>query len=90
MTAPEPIACPADTWTKVATAVQSGIIAPTISNPDRYLHDWRPTGVTGPLDSDHIKKLVFNGTSPETIEAYIPIDIYVYPVGAAGEVLALT
>ena len=77
--------CPADQWTKVATAVKKGQLwkANTTTN---YLQTYKLTGEAAPIDSCEGMKLFADGKDYDKIEASKPIDVHVFAVGAAGRV----
>ena len=90
MAAPVFVACPAGAWTKVATNVTAGTIWFTSQAPNSYLHTYKPTGVAAPtLQSEGVKAPVIGeeGDSPSIpIAAAAGIDVYVWALGAAGQV----
>jgi len=82
---PVMVSCPADTWTKVATNVTAGYILKKLTTPNVYLQTWRATGVAAPTDkSEGIPIFIEDGDNK--IESSFAIDVYIYPVGAAGKV----
>lgn len=78
--------CPEGEWTKVATALQSGSIHISSTAPDLYGYTYRDTGGVAPtLFTEAIPMtptLNFGGAELSGI------DVYVWPVGAAGKVRA--
>ena len=84
MANPVLVACPAGQWTKVATAIQSGAVHIVNMDPDKYNYTYRETGGTAPSTFDEAvpfeKTINFGG--PEVTG----LDIYVWPMGAAGKV----
>ncbi len=81
---PQFVNCPADTWTKVATAIISGQLWKANTTPV-YLQTYKLTGEAVPSSRDEGMKLFSDGDS-ESISSSEPIDIYVYAVGSAGRV----
>lgn len=83
---PEFIAIPADSWTKVATAVTTGQIWKAQSTA-AYLQTYRLTGETAPTDRSEGMKL-FSNSDSEIIDSSDPIDVYVFAIGEAGRIRA--
>jgi len=87
MADPAIVACPVNTWTKVATSVASGqvhIIRTAGSGGESlvYLQTYRTTGGSAPtLRSEGVP---FYGSVD--IESSFDIDVYVMATGAAGSV----
>lgn len=86
MANPEKIVTPADIWTKVATGVTAGTIHKAGTNPNKYLRTYKLTGETAPADSN-IGVMAFKNGDPEIISHSVSIDVYIYPIGASGEVI---
>ena len=76
--------CPADTWTKVATAVTTGQLWKAQSITE-YLQTYRLTGEAAPTERSEGMKL-FSKSDSDKIDSSAPIDAYVYAVGSAGRV----
>lgn len=83
MANPVIIDCPADTWTKVATAVTSGLVHIFVGEKLKWLQTYRLTGEAAPTDKSDAIALV---EPTDTISASSAIDVYVYPNGGAGKV----
>jgi len=81
MANPTNVTCTADTWTKVATNVVTGVIWKKDSSPD-YLQTYRETGGDAPTNLDDAVKTL-EGNS-EFISSSDPIDVYIYAVGDDG------
>lgn len=83
---PNPInvACPADVWTKVAAGVTSAIVKKMNVRPNVYLETYRVT--TDPVPADNTGANPIDASGELIINASEPVDIYIQPVGAAGEV----
>lgn len=81
---PTNVLCPADVWTKVATNVTSAIVKKMNVRPNVYLETYRVTADPAPADNtganpiDESGELMINSASG--------VDVYIQPVGAAGEV----
>lgn len=83
MADPVIVACPADTWTKVATNQTSGFVHIKTGYNRDWNQTYRDTGGSAPTDlSDAVKFL----KPTEVINASAGIDVYVMPVGGAGSV----
>lgn len=84
---PAIIACPADTWVKVATNVLVGTIYRRTAIPGVYLQTIRVTGDPAPTD-DTDAVLLFNssGCGESAISSDSAVDVYVKAVRNAGEV----
>lgn len=77
--------CPAGEWTIVATNVTVGQIHMITLTPGLYQQTYRDTGEAAPtLESDGVP--AFPGGEPLAISADAPIDVYIWPKGAAGRV----
>lgn len=77
--------CPADVWTKIATAVTTGQVWKAQSVAE-YLQTYRLTGETAPTDRGEGMKLFADDKNSEEINSSAPIDVYVFVVGSAGRV----
>ena len=75
-----------DTWTKVATAVTSGIVHKIKSQPYNYLQTYRLTGEAAPTDKADGVRVFENDIDFVEIAATVPIDVYLYPVNADGRI----
>lgn len=85
MADPVIVACPEGEWTKVATNAITGNIHRKSLKPGRYLQTYRDTaGVAPTLVSEGVP--IFTGVDSESIAAVSGIDVYIWPVGAAGSV----
>jgi len=79
---PAIVACPQDTWTKVATAVTSGNV--WIKNTSGlYSQTYRLTGEAAPTDSTENVLMEMPGDCIRATEA---IDVYIYCEKVAGSV----
>ena len=83
MANPIAIDCPADAWTLVASNVNSGIVTVKNNEPGIYKHTYRVAGDPVPTDNDDA--LPFEKMA--LISSSFPIDVYIMPVDAAGEVI---
>ena len=83
----EIIALTKDTWTKVATDVQSGQVVILNNAPGSYLHDFKATGEAAPTDDS--MALSFDKSGIEEIKSSFSIDVYIKARGAAGSVLVM-
>jgi len=84
MANPTVIDCPADTWTKVATAITIGGVWIIDTGPSVYRHTYRMTGDPAPTDNEDAKD--FGGREYLPIEDDDPIDVYISPSRKAGRV----
>jgi len=84
MANPVLVACPAGQWTKVATALQDGKVHITNNDPDKYTYTYRDTGAAAPTLFTEAAPM------PAALEFNLTdgIDVYVWPIGAAGQVRA--
>lgn len=85
MANPAIINVPADQWTKVATAVTSGLIHRIETDPNKYLQTFRLTGEAAPTNITD-GALAFKNGDPEIISNSVNIDVYIYPVKKSGVV----
>ncbi len=85
MSNPVFVDCPADAWTKVATAVTTGQLWKANTAPG-YLQTYKLTGETAPSDRGEGMKLFSDDKNSEEISSSDPIDVYVFAVGAVGRV----
>jgi hypothetical protein len=83
MANPAIVACPADTWTKVATNVQVGNVWLMNTNPALYLQTYRLTGEAAPTLKSEGVRVNQPGTD---IDSSPGIDVYIYAVKNAGSV----
>lgn len=83
-TNPTTVACPADTWTKVASSIKEIEIAIKLTRPNIYLYTFRDAGDAAP--SDQSDALVLPPGSETTISSLTDIDVYLFPRGAAGKI----
>ena len=85
MANPTFVNCPKDSWTKVATNVTTGIIHKVYLEPYSYLQTYQLTGEAAPtLKADGVPAFLENRR--EAISATAAIDVYLYPITAAGRV----
>ena len=85
MTNPIFVDCPAGEWTKVATNIISGQIHRVSLVPYGYLQSYKDTGDAAPtLKSEGV--VAFEQSNLESILALSGIDVYLYPLLAAGRV----
>ena len=84
MANPAFVTCTADTWVKVATAVQTGQLWKANTSPD-YFQTYKITGDPAPTTRGEGMALFSNGIS-ESISSAVLIDVYVYAAGSAGRV----
>ena len=87
-TNPTIVACPADTWTKVASSIKEVEIAIKLTRPNIYLYTFRNAGDAAP--SDQSDAIVLSPGGKSTISSLIDIDVYVFPRGAAGKIRVTT
>ncbi len=83
-TNPTTVACPADTWTKVASSIKEIEITIILTRPNLYLYTFRDAGDAAP--SDQTDALVLPPGIETTISSPTDIDVYVFPRGAAGKI----
>lgn len=90
MADPVIVPCLEGTWTKVATAVQDGVVRLQIGVEQLWYQTYRNTGGTKPADGDLTEIIPFGKDSEsgltEIIEASVPIDVYVRPSKSDGSV----
>ena len=81
MADPEIIPCPFGVWTKVATAVQSGVIHLQEGVEQKWYQTYRETGGSAPSDLTEIIPFGIDSESrlTEEINANTPIDVYIRP-----------
>ena len=77
------VECPADTWTKVASAVNTGVVHIKDRTPGKYLHTYRTADDPAPVNLDDA--IPFEPLA--VISSSFPIDVYILPVDKDGEVL---
>ncbi len=82
MANPVIVPCPEGAWTKVATNVTTGTVHIINESPDKYTHTYRDTTAAAP--TTQAEAIPFN-VSLE-IQNSTGIDVYIWPLGAAGEV----
>lgn len=82
---PAVIACPADTWIKVATGVLVGTIHRLSNRPNIYAQTIRTTGDAAPIDDSDAAR-VFVKSRESDISSDTPIDVYIKAVRVAGKV----
>jgi len=77
--------CPIEVWTKIATNVTAGQIHRVTNAPYEYLQTYVLTGGTAPtLRAEGVP--LFEQSAHEAVSASAGIDIYLYPILAAGRV----
>lgn len=81
MANPSIVTCAADTWTKVATNVNYGVVTPFTTNVN-YSQTYRMTG--DPVPSDLLDAVPF--LEAHKIDAIAAIDVYIYAHKKAGSV----
>jgi len=82
MADPVIVACPEGEWTKVATAVQTGMVNILIKTPN-YYHTYRDTGGDAPTDKSEAVPLMQPGGK---ISSGVDIDVYIWAEAKAGSV----
>lgn len=86
MSNPVFVDCPADQWTKVATAVITGQIW-RVGRKPKYMQTYRETADPVPTErSDGVLVFPLEDIDSEDISSSSPIDVYLYPIGSAGRV----
>ena len=83
MANPITVDCPANVWTLVASSVNSGTVTVKNNEPGIYKHTYRVAGGAVPTDNDDA--LPFEKMA--LISSSFPIDVYIKPVDADGEVI---
>ncbi len=84
MANPTDVPCPAGVWTLVATAIQTGWVEIRSSVPSAYFWTDRDTGGLAPTTL--AQGSGFGGKVWGRIGDSEQIDVYIWPVGAAGTV----
>jgi len=84
MANPAAVACAADTWVKVATAVQSGFVSIKDNTPDGWVSTYKLTGEAAPSDDTTAVPMYLPGAS---ISASVDIDVYIKAINKAGSVV---
>lgn len=84
MADPVNVSCAADVWTKVATNVTNAIVKKMNVRPNVYLETYRVTG--NPAPADNVGANPIDASGELIVSAASAIDVYIQPVGAAGEV----
>ena len=86
MANPVIIACPKNTWTKVATNITAGQIHDKASRAE-YFQTIRDTGDPAPLNTDLTEAVaIFNEDKSILIASSIAIDVYIHCQGDDGKV----
>ncbi len=85
MANPTAIACPQDTWKKVATNITIGQIKKISSKPAKYLETYRQTGQNAPT-SRLAGIPIFLQNNYESVSSSSAIDVYVMAVGNNGKI----
>lgn len=83
MANPAIVACPEGEWTKVATNVTSGQVHVKDTQPGVYLQTYRTTADPAPTLASEGVALDWPSIP---IQATSGIDVYIWPIGAAGSV----
>ena len=78
--------CPADEWTLVAENVKTGFIKKPKNSPVSFLETYRMTGEDAPTDINEGSPAFINFNQLEIDSLLAGIDVYIYPIGAAGNV----
>ena len=78
-----PVLIPANTWTKIATAVLKGFYYKK-RGTDGYFQTYRLTGETAPTDLEEGIGIFLKGKNVEEIGNDSPIDVYVYSLNKEG------
>lgn len=82
MANPVLVDCPEGQWTKVATNVTTGVVHIVSEAPAKYTQTYRDTTGTAPTTLD--EAVAFK--EELVISASAGIDVYIWPIGAAGKV----
>jgi hypothetical protein len=82
MANPVLVACPEGQWTKVATNVTAGVIHILSTAPEKYTQTYRDTAGAAPTTL--AEAVPFK--EELNISASAGIDVYIWPIGAAGNV----
>ena len=83
--APTFVNIPAETWTLVADAIQSGVVHIKTPNIHGYMHYWKKDGQAAPTSTDYTLGIPFDGNSA-VIAADEDIDVYIWSWKQAGRV----
>jgi hypothetical protein len=87
MANPELIDCPANTWTKVATNVTSGIIHIDLPYLNiEWYQTYRQTGESAPSDLDGANGSARLLKPSDDIDSSTAVDVYVWPRSEDGKV----
>lgn len=86
MSDPVLIPCAKDDWTKVATNVVNGRIHKKSNLPHTYLSVYRDTGNVAPTSRLEGVAIFVDNNTEESIFASAGVDVYIFPVKAAGNV----
>lgn len=82
MANPVLVNCPEGQWTKVATNVTAGVVHIVSLDPEKYTQTYRVTAGPAPTTLD--EAVWFKDEL--SIAASAAIDVYIWPIGAAGKV----
>lgn len=82
MASPSVIALTANTWTKVASAVYTGVFYPHRKTGVSYQFTYRLTGSPAPSDFTGVRNMTGDEVHLQHSES---VDVWFYSVGAAGE-----
>jgi len=82
MIVPTPVAIAANTWVKVLTNVQDGMVWVLDTDP-AYMFDTVATGSAAPTGTSTGAPLPLPGLP---VSSSVPIDVYVYAVNDSGKV----
>lgn len=87
MANPVDVTCVKDSWTKVATNVQTGFIHKQHTDPNVYLQTYRETGDPAPVSRTATGAvLAFENSLTEPVSATAGIDVYFWVDKVAGQV----
>ena len=86
MTNPVLVDCPADTWTKIISGVQTGQIHKQDETPYSYLCTHRDKNTAAPILKSEGVEIFLGEKNRETISSVVAIDIYIYAHRANGRV----
>lgn len=90
MAEPVFIDLPEGAWTKIAEATTTGVVSKKTEAPQEYLQTYRTAGGTPPPNTEAGKEegvpMFQDLRASEEISSSSPIDVYIFPVGAAGRV----
>jgi hypothetical protein len=76
-----------DVWTKIATAVTTGLVKVADNTPRVYLATYKDTGEAAPANDT--TAVPFQKDGYAILANTVAMDVYIKPVGAAGSVLVM-